>query len=106
MSEKKESTPIVFCSQLKDARTKGHAEKCKDCNDDIWLSDTSIPALKENFPNADLEKNPPELVCLKCGIERMNQANEKNGGKDIKFGKITLAQVDEVVDHIKKKHGK
>lgn len=61
-------TIIVICSTTNTANTIGIEALCTKCGVKVWLSDSSLKNIRINHPEADLEKDPPALLCENCGL--------------------------------------
>ncbi len=69
---------------------------CMGCQKDVWLSDSTIKSMKEQHPNIDLVKNPPEPFCMTCGLKKIAEMEEPA------FMKPGKAQTEEIIDVIRK----
>lgn len=96
MSEEKKM--MIMCSTDNIGDTEGTAEKCMDCDVNVWLSESSIITLQERYPEWDFKKNPSEIVCLSCGFIRM--AKQKGG---VKLEIPGPEQIKELINHMNKK---
>ena len=60
----------------------------------MWLSDTTISAIKERNPEIDLVKTPPKVLCIPCGLEEL----EKMESPEIL--PLTKTQTDEIIEKL------
>lgn len=115
METNKKENPVVICSKTSSHTplTIGIEVHCVGCNEKVWLSDTSIQAVKKVYEedaakcsecatgNCDahsMDTNPPAPFCMECALKMM-----KNEGKDnLKFMEYTKEQKDEVLAGIKR----
>lgn len=85
---------ICFPFKEKDNLTKGKAANCSSCNSLVWSSDSSFERMKENFPHIDFEKNPVEILCVKCGVIKTTMQSLL--GKDVELRPPTPEQLSEI----------
>jgi DNA-directed RNA polymerase subunit RPC12/RpoP len=86
---------VLICGRTSEIspRTTGIAAICTRCQHEVWLSDTSISAVKKNYPELDLIKTPPTVVCIECGLKDLDK-------KDAKISPLTSEQRQEIIDKI------
>ena len=96
MEEEKDDISMI-CSRIGDGYnlpvTKGIEAVCVECQHPIWISDTTIKAIKEYNPTLDLEIKPPKALCLECGIISMQEENKK-------IMPTSQTQIDEIKKNI------
>lgn len=93
IDEFKEETILVALRLSEyEALTKGYKDLCTSCQEEVWVSDTSIETIYELTKNVDFK-----ILCQNCFIEK----KEKNlENMKIKIGK---SQIKELVELLKNK---
>lgn len=66
---------------------------CRKCNAAVILSDSTIRSLKQNDPELDLDKDPPIVLCVECGLEYINKS--KAEGEELNIVPLTEEQLRE-----------
>lgn len=85
---------IIVCTRIDIENKNKHIElQCTKCNHNITMSDSSIAAIKENYPNRDLIKYPPSPICLECFIKEKNKSTDK-------IIPLTNTQINEIIENI------
>lgn len=82
-----EEQPVIVCAPST-GTTKGKNVVCK-CGEIVWLSDSSLEALKPDDPE-------PRIVCLPCFLKEFKDTTHK-------IQPLTETQITEVKEGIKKK---
>lgn len=67
---------LAICSTSNSGNTNGIDAACRDCDTQVWLSDSTMKSIRLSFPGVDLEKHPPIVLCLICGMKRMKDNND------------------------------
>ncbi len=71
MSEKKK-TVMAMCSKVNNAGTIGSPGKCISCGADLWVSSTTIDAIREGHP--DIADQEIHTICVECAIPLMEKS--------------------------------
>lgn len=83
---------IIICMRLsKDhpvGYTLGIQAACRNCQADVWLSDTSMQALREQLPEIDFNNKIPVVKCIECSVKIK---------KDLNFLPPAKVQISEMV---------
>jgi hypothetical protein len=92
MKEKdKPEKMMAVCSRQNSGGTKGIRVPCTGtCGETVWLSDSTVNLVKQQYPDADLEKNPIQPMCIECAMPTL-KAN-----KDMEYAKPSDEQMDEL----------
>jgi len=85
---------VIVCSPTNHGLWNTIQANCRICNETIYLSDSSIESVKQQQPEVDLEKNPPILVCLSCGIHQLEK-------EDVTIMPLTEGQIKELSNAIR-----
>ena len=73
MEEEKDEI-IAICSTENTGNTRGMWVPCRGaCRRTVWLSDSTINAMKESNPQINLEINPPIVLCIECGLPQLKK---------------------------------
>ena len=133
-SNKEKETPIVLCMKTSTPghfpATVGIEVHCVKCKEMVWLSDSTIQAVKKMYkddskecpdciklqlpddqlavrathsPRCEshsLDANPPAPHCVECGMEHMTA--QKMSGSNLSIMKYTDEQFEEVRAALKK----
>lgn len=67
---------ITICSTENGGKTIGIWAACRGCETSVWLSDSTITAIKTRHPKMDLVETPPTLLCLECGLSHMQKSKD------------------------------
>ena len=70
MMTKENDNVIIICGPVDRNATEGQKTKCAKCNDDIWMSNSSISSVKMH------SESPPIILCIPCGMGKIKK--EKN----------------------------
>lgn len=79
---------ILICSSENTGCTAGRWNKCSNCKNDVWVSDSSINALKG--------QQPDKILCFDCGMVKYRNENELN------ILPLTAEQIREIKNGLKK----
>lgn len=105
MEEKENKNNKVFtaiCSTRNSANTTGQWTKCVECNIALWLSDSTLHAIRKTCP--ELDGQELKINCY-CFVHGMHHAHvEKSKGEDVKVITPTTEQIDEVSKALKEKY--
>lgn len=116
--EKDKETPLVLCMLMEGGHvpaTVGIEVHCVGCSKMVWLSDSTVKAVKKLFEDESkgcsnctetsrckkhsLETNPPAPLCLHCGTKRMDNPKP---GEELKLMGMTDDQAKDILEAISK----
>lgn len=93
MSQKNEpNKAVAICMKTAPGKkqfNEGMEVPCNKCTHLVWLSDSTISAMKQNHPQLDPNKDL-EVMCMECAMEAMRQL------EDPKFVPPTQTQLNEL----------
>lgn len=87
---------IVICSKENTAHTEGSESKCKKCQVKVWVSNSTLNALKMQRKELTDQQIKDSALCTDCGLAEMAKL------KDPSLIKPTEEQIQEIVAGIRK----
>lgn len=94
MEKKEEEGVLIICSKANVAKTEGSESKCKKCSCTVWVSNTTLAAVKQNRPDLKDQEIKDQALCMECGLAEVAKT------KDINFVNPTEEQKKEIITSI------
>lgn len=68
---------LILCHRTSVKNELKHIElNCVKCNHRVTISDSTISAVKQHFPERDLIKNPVSPICFECYTSEKKETDE------------------------------
>lgn len=91
---------ITICGPTNLTGTTGSDGYCAECNEKVWVSDSTIEAVQETLNNPLIGRNDISPLCLNCGFKMI--AKTKKEGEKVSIA-VGTKQIEEIKDAIVKK---
>lgn len=85
----KEKKVMAVCAERNYTGRTGSPGKCEFCNKNIWISDSTIKAIREGNP--DIADKEISLVCVECSLPLMKDS-------ELRMIPPTALQTKEILD--------
>lgn len=83
---------LAICSTVNHIKAITTKEKCAECKIDLFLSESTLNAVRQDYPEAT--KEDLHIVCMNCSLEIIKNAD------DVTTKPITKEQEDEINKYI------
>lgn len=83
---------LAICSTVNYIKAVTTKEKCAECNIDLFLSESTLNAVRQDYPAAT--KEDLHIVCMGCSLEIIKNADE------VTTKPITKEQEEEISKYI------
>lgn len=74
---KKDDSIVLICAPKNSGNTIGIEAFCVKCDCSIWISDSTINSVKDQYQDVDLLVNKPKAFCIKCGMAHLKTVEHK-----------------------------
>ncbi len=84
---------VITCMRIEDSIAKEYIEGlegfCIECDHKVWLSDSTVAAVKVQYPDIEIDRAGLKVMCIQCTLKQL----EENGGNIIPPSRDQLKDV-------------